>query len=56
MSFNLTLSQDATFKSQFERNHAEAIANHEATRDEFLKGLWARQMVFWARMVRTTSI
>lgn len=46
------MSPDASFRSAFERNHEESVRNHEATTDEFLKALWARQMIFWARLVR----
>lgn len=50
---NPTFANDQVrMSSIFEQNHRESIANHEATTDEFLKALWARQMIFWARLVR----
>lgn len=54
-TFKLNLTDDASFRSAFERNHAEAVANHESTTDVFLKALWARQIIFWGRMVRFMS-
>lgn len=52
MAFHLKLTDDASFRSAFERNHQEAIREHAAATDKFLSDFWARQIIFWGRMTR----
>ena len=59
--FNLTLTAEATFTRQSASEYAseiaktnaeEAMRNHAATSDAYMRAFWLRQYSFWTRFAK----